>query len=193
MGTTERILSISIWFPRILMFLYYFKMFSVIEIVTLQFLDILKCCYRKDFLCHIATLGIPVGLSITMTKTFMIGIEDNKKYKTFVGFSVIFLFVIVLLSSIMKTVVIKIRFKKDINKEEEFSNNCFLLLFAVLTFETVQQLLTFKLDTNTAFNVLYIREMAGWKWIAFSSYGILMYLFDENFCIAVHCCSGAPE
>ena len=92
MGTTERILSISIWFPRILMFLYYFKMFSAIEIVTLQFLDILGCCYRKDFLCHIATLGIPAGLSITMTKTFMIGIEDNKKYKTFVGFSCLLLY-----------------------------------------------------------------------------------------------------
>lgn len=103
------------------------------------------------------------------------------------------MFVVVLLSSIMKTVVIKIRFQKDINKEEEFSNNCFLLLFPVLTFGAFQQLLTFKLDTNTAFDVLYIREMAGWKWIAFSSYGILMYLFDENFCIAVHCCSGAPE
>ena len=286
MGTKESILGISIWFPRILMFLYYFKMFSVIEIVTLKFLNILGCCYGKDFLIHIATLGIPIGLSITMTTTFMTGVEDNEKYKQYVGFSVIFMFVIivcycllllfvivllssimfvivllssvmsvivllssimfvivllssimcvivllssimsvivllssimtvivllssimfvivllssimfaivllssimfvivllssimfvivllssimfvivllssvmsvivllssimfiVLLSSVMKTVVVKVRFKKEINKEDEFSDNCFLLLFSVLTFQAVNSLLLLSL------------------------------------------------
>lgn len=81
MGTKESILGISIWFPRILMFLYYFKMFSVIEIVTLKFLDILVCRYREELFSHTAKLGIPIGLSITMTTTFMTGFEDNKKYK----------------------------------------------------------------------------------------------------------------
>ena len=189
-GTKESILGISIWFPRILMFLYYFKMFSVIEIVTLKFLDILVCCYREELFSHTAMLGIPIGLSITMTTTFMTGFEDNKKYKKYVGFSVTFMFSIALLASIMKTVVIKVRFKKDINKEDEFSDNCFLLLFSLLTFEAIQQLVTFKFDTVSGFVIFHIREMAGWKWIAFASYGVIMYIFDENFYIAVHCCSG---
>ena len=113
-------------------------MFSVIEIVTLKFLDILVCRYREELFSHTAMLGIPIGLSITMTTTFMTGFEDNKKYKNYVGFSVTFMFSIVLLASIMKTVVIKVRFKKDINKEDEFSDNCFLLLFSLLTFEAIQ-------------------------------------------------------
>ena len=135
-------------------------------------------------------MGIPVGLSIAMTTPFMAGIGDDKKYKKCIGFSVIFMFVIVLLLSIIKNLVRAFRMAEKINKHNKFFGRCFSLLFAMLTFEAIQQLFIYKFDTFNTLYVFHIREMAGWRWIAFSSYGVIMYVTDDNFNKAVRQCSG---
>ena len=43
----------------------------------------------------------------------------------------------------------------------------------MLTFEAIQQLFIYKSDTFNTLYVFHIREMAGWRWIAFSSYGVI--------------------
>ena len=184
----ERIMGLPIWLVGILIFLYYIKIFLVLEMVILKFFDM--CCYRQHCLYHITSLGIPVGLSIAMTTAFMTGIGDDKKYKKCIGSSVIFMFVIVLLLSIIKNLVRAFRMAEKINKHNEFSGKCFSLLYAMLTFEAIQQLFIYKFDTFNTLIVFHIREMAGWRWIAFSSYGVIMYLTDDNFNKAVHQCSG---
>ena len=124
-NTIERITDLPIWFAGILTFLYYMKIFMVLEMVILKFFDM--CCYRQHYFYHITSLGIAVGLSIAMTTAFMTGIGDDKKYKKCIGFSVIFMFVIVLLLSFIKRVVRAFHMVEKMNILNEFSLRCCLL------------------------------------------------------------------